>query len=237
MIIRILLAGFTSFVGGISYLSGLMRLMSGLLVGFGILASLFFGIVFLMPASEDRLWFPVHDGSAWPFFLLALILCLLTVWLFLKPREDAAEEPLHASHFKCLAGGLFLYLCALFVPAFFWFPSEEKRLAADVSRLGLDVFFGVCVYLAVSSGALWLLYRATKGVTAGHPDLMRRFVPALFAFFQLDKMPALVAYLLIYSPETQVVFSKLAALGMAGYIPIIIFLGKICAQSSESNRI
>lgn len=235
MIIRILLAGFTSLVGGVCFLSGLMRLMSGLLVAFGILSSLFFGIVFLMPASEDRLWFPVHDGSAWPFFLLALILCLMTVWLFLKPKEAAVEEQLGTVHFKYLAGGLFLYLCSLFVPAFLWFPSEEKRLAAEVSKLGLEVFSGVCVYLLVSSGALWLLYRASKGVTGGHPDLMRRFVPALFAFFQLDKMPALIAYLLIYSPETQVVFSKLAALALAGYIPITIFLAVICAQAGESG--
>ena len=235
MIIRIFLAGFTSFVGGICFLSGLMRLMSGLLIGFGIFSSLFFGIVFLMPSNEDKLWFPVHDASAWPFFLLAVILGLMTVWLFLKRKETAPVEPLNSVHFKSLAGGLFLYLCSLFIPAFFWFPSEEKRLAADVSKLGLEVFSGVCVYLVASSIALWLLYRASKGVTEDHPDLMRRFVPALFAFCQLDKMPALIAYLLIYSPETQVVFSKLAALALAGYIPIAIFLAVICAQTVDNR--
>lgn len=76
-----------------------------------------------------------------------------------------------------------------------------------------------------------MLYLASKGMTENRPDMMRRFVPALFAFCHLDKMPALVAYLLIYSPETHVVFPKIAALALAGYIPIAIFLAKICFES------
>ena len=236
MIIRILLAGFSSCVGGVCYLSGLMRLMSGLLIGFGVLASLFFAIVFLMPGSEERLWFPIYgNGSSWPFFLLAFCLLSLIFWLFLARPEPAEKEQVSGLHLKYLAGGLFLYLCALFVPAFFWFPSEEKRMMTEAARLGVEVFSGVCAYLLGSSGALFLLYRASKGTTDSHPDMMRRFVPALFSFFHLDKMPALVAYLLIYSPETYVVFPKIAALALAGYIPVAIFLAKICFDFHNSE--
>jgi hypothetical protein len=55
---------------------------------------------------------------------------------------------------------------------------------------------------------------------------MRRFVLGFFAFFQFDKMPLLVAYLLIYSPETQVIFPNIAALALASYLPVCIFLLK-----------
>jgi hypothetical protein len=53
---------------------------------------------------------------------------------------------------------------------------------------------------------------------------MRRFVLGLFTVLQLDKMPLLVAYLLIYSPETKVVFPYGAALALASYVPVGIFL-------------
>ena len=59
---------------------------------------------------------------------------------------------------------------------------------------------------------------------------MRKFVLALFSVLHLDKMPALVSYLLIYSPETHVVFPGLAALALAGYIPLGFFFVKVCSD-------
>lgn len=232
MIIRISIAAFISLVSGFCYLSGMIRLISGLLIGFGFFTSLIFGIIFILPDSENRLIFPIHSGGAsWPFFLLAVCLIMLIIYLFLKKSDPAEKDQLAASHMKFLAGGLFLYLCSLFVPAFLWFPSEEKRLAVEAGSLGIDVFIGVCIYLAGTGGALYLLYRATKGATEDHPDLMRRFVLALFSVFHLDKMPALVAYLLIYSPETYVIFPKIAALALAAYIPISVFFIKVSSDS------
>ncbi len=231
MIARIILAGFSSVVSGVCYLSGLMRVMSGLLLGFGILAGLFFGIIFLLPANDDRLWFPIYgNGSSWPFFLVVACLAGLIVLLFLSKPRPAGEETVSTSHFKYLGSGLFTYLCALFLPAFLWFPSEQRRLTSEISRLEMEVLAGVCLYLVGTMLALFLLYRASRGTAANHPDLMRRFVTALFSFCHLDKMPALVAYLLIFSPETHVIFPAIAALALAGYIPIGIFLIRICAE-------
>lgn len=235
MIIRISIAAFVSLVSGFCYLSGMIRLISGLLLGIGFFASLIFGIIFILPDNQDRLWFPIYGGGAsWPFFLLAVCLALLITYLFLKKPTPAERERLAATHVKFLAGGLFLYLCSLFAPAFLWFPSEEKRLAVEAGSLGIDVLIGVCIYLAGTGGALFLLYRATKGATEDNPDLMRRFVLALFSVFHLDKMPALVAYLLIYSPETYVIFPKIAALALAAYILVGIFFIKV---SSESHSV
>ena len=231
MIIRIVLAGFSSFVSGVCYLSGLMRVMSGLLIGFGVLASFFFGVIFLLPVNDDRLWFPIYGtGTAWPFFLLATCLAALIGVLFLMRSRPAQEETFSVSHLRYLGFGLLLYLCSLFLPAFLWFPSETKRLTTEVSSLGVQVFIGVCIYLAGSCCALYMLYRASRGTSQSQPDQMRRFVPALFSFCHLDKMPALVAYLLIYSPETQVIFPKIAALALAAYIPIALFLIIICRE-------
>ena len=235
MIVRIVIAGFSSVVSGVCYLSGLMRIMSALLMGFGVLAALFFGILFLLPSNDDRLLFPIYGaGASWPFFLLGAVLAGLIGWLFLDKSQPAGEQQVTASHFKYLGAGLFTYLCALFLPAFLWFPSEERRVASEASTLGLEVFIGVCLYLAGCCIALFLLYRASRGTTSTHPDLMRRFVPALFSVCHLDKMPALVAYLLIYSPETHVIFPKIAALALAAYIPIGIFLIKICGDCRKS---
>ena len=237
MIVRIVIAGVSSVVSGVCYLSGLMRVMSALLLGFGVLAALFFGIIFLLPANDDRLLFPIYGGGAsWPFFLLGLVLAGLIGWLFMHKSQPAVEQQVTGSHYKYLGAGLFTYLCALFLPAFLWFPSEERRLASEISTLGLEVFIGVCLYLAGSCLALFFLYRASRGTAANHPDLMRRFVPALFSVCHLDKMPALVAYLLIYSPETHVIFPKIAALALAAYIPIALFLIKICGDCRDGQQ-
>ncbi len=236
MIIRLLLAGFVSIVFSFCYLAGLVRLVSALLIGFGVLTAVSFAIVFLLPPDADRLLFPISvSGASWPFFVIALFLILLIVWLFLHKTDPAEEENLSARHMKFFGGGLLLYITSLFIPIAFWFPSDEKRLMLGINSQGTMVFIGVCLYLAASSAALLLLYRASRGTTLDHPDLMRRFVPALFAFFHLDKMPALVAYLLIYSEEAQFVFPKIAALALVGYIPVGIFLAKLCFDSRSAS--
>ena len=47
MIVRILLVVFISVTSGAGYLAGFVRLISGLLVGFGALVSMFFAILFI----------------------------------------------------------------------------------------------------------------------------------------------------------------------------------------------
>lgn len=234
MVIRLLLAGFVSIVSGFSFLAGLTRLMSALLLGFGVLTAISFGIVFLLPPNDDRLLFPISvSGAAWPFFVIAVALMVLIGWLFLNKPQAAGQEDLSARHLKFLGGGLLLFITSLFIPIAFWFPSDERRLTLDTSSHEIMVLIGVCLYLVGSSIALWLLYRASRGTTGDHPDLMRRFLPALFAFFHLDKMPALVAYLLVYSSEPQFVFPKIAALALVAYIPVGIFLAKICFDARQ----
>lgn len=232
MIIRVLLAGFASFVGGICYLSGLTRLMSSLLLGFGCLMSLFFGAIFAIPNSENILGFPVHgSGGAWPFFMLAVTLAVITLFLLAKKPSQVEYEQLSLDHVKFLGGGLLTCLASIFIPGFLWFPSEVRRLTVDQASLGMEVFAGTIVYLIGISCAIYLLYRATRGGTKGRPDFMKRVVLAIFAVFHLDKIPVLIAYLLIYSPETQIIFPKLAALALASYIPVAIFLWKTGADS------
>ena len=62
---------------------------------------------------------------------------------------------------------------------------------------------------------------------------MSRFVPALFSVFHLDKVPALAAYLLVYSSEPELVFPKIAALALAAYIPVSVFLIKLTFSVEE----
>ena len=227
MIVRIFLAGFASFVAGLSYLTGLARLMTGLLLGFGALCSIFIGVLFLLPADENRLVFPVYSQvPAWPYFLVAAALVGLMFILFLMKAQPAAEEQVSAIHFKYLVGGIVGYLTSMFLSSVYWFPSDAVRRSADPASLTTEVLFGTCLFLAGISVSCALLYRASKGSSERHPDLMRRFVLGLFTFFQFDKMPLLVAYLLIYSPETKVIFPYIAALALASYIPVGLFLLK-----------
>ncbi len=127
---------------------------------------------------------------------------------------------LSAQHGKFLVGGLLGCLTAIFCPAFFWFPSEERRLAVAESALGMEVFIGTLLFIVLFFGSLYLLYRASLGGTAGRPDFMQRVVLAIFAVLQFDKIPALIAYLLIYSPETQIIFPAVAAFALASYIGV-----------------
>ena len=87
MILRIIFVVFVSGASGICYIAGFTRIMSSLLIGFGALAATFFGIMFVVPESSSELWFPVYgDGSAWPFFILAIVLAVMTGLVFSKKK-------------------------------------------------------------------------------------------------------------------------------------------------------
>lgn len=225
MIVRILIAGFASLVAGLSYFTGLARQMTGFLLGFGALCSILVGVLFLLPADDSRLLFPVYGHvPAWPYFLVAAALVAMMLVLFLAKPRPAAEEQVCARHFKYFLGGIGCYLTSMFASSIYWFPSDAVRRSADPAALTMEVLFGTCLFLAGITVSCALLYRASKGSSERHPDLMRRFVLGLFTFFQFDKMPLLVAYLLIYSPETKVIFPYIAALALASYIPVGLFL-------------
>jgi hypothetical protein len=227
MVVRLLIAFFASFVAGLSYLTGLARMMTGLLLGFGAFCSFFFGVLFVMPADADRLVLPLYEKvPPWPYFLLGAILAGMTLALFLVKVKPTEGEQVSPVHFKYLLGGIGGYLVSLFGSSVYWFPSDAKRLSVDASRLTVEVLVGTILFLVGISVSCYLFYRASKGTSDRHPDLMRRFVLGFFSFFQLDKMPLLVAYLLLYSPETQVVFSNIAALALASYLPVAVFLLK-----------
>lgn len=229
MVIRLIIAAFLSLVSGVCYLSGLVRLMSALLICFGIISALFFGVLFSLPADSERISFSVSTpGAAWPFFLLAVILAALIAFLFFYKSRPAEFEQFGAKHLKLFGGGLLLYLFSLFFPVLFWFPSDETSHGGGQTSPELMAFVGVIIFLLGSALALYLIYRASRGATSENPDLMRRFVPAFFTFFHLDKVPALVAYLLVYSAEPQFVYPEIAALALSGYVSVSLFLVGIC---------
>lgn len=225
MIVRVLVAVFASLVAGLSYLTGLARIMTGFLLGFGALCSLLAGILFLLPVDEERRLLPVYEVvPAWPYFIIAAVLLAMVAVLFLRKAQPAQVEEVSSSHFKFLLGGIIGCPASMFLSSVYWFPSDAVRLAADSGSLTGEVLFGTCLFLAGVTVSCAMLYRASKGGSERHPDLMRRFVLGLFTFLQLDKMPLLVAYLLIYSPETKVVFPYIAALALTSYIPVGLFL-------------
>lgn len=234
MIIRILIAGFASSVGGLSYLSGMTRIMTALLLGFGSFASFIFGLLFLMPADGGRLWFPVSgEASPYPFFLIGTLLAAMIVALYMAKVKFEIVEQVSKKHFKYLLGGGGGYIATLFISSFFWFPSDSHKLAVDDSTLAIEALVGTCFFILGLSVSLYLFYCASLGSSEERPDLMRRFVLALFAFFQLDKVPVLAAYLLVYSPDVQLVFSNLAALALSAYIPVGVFLLKTTWDTRE----
>ncbi len=234
MVVRILIAGFASFVAGLSYLTGLARMMTGLLLGFSAFCSFFFGVLFVLPIDADRAFFPVYKQvPAWPYFLIGVILAAITVALFMLKTRPVNEEQVSAVHFKYLLGGIGGYLSSLFLSSIFWFPSDARRLSADPASLTRDVLIGTGLFLVGVAISCYLFYLASKGSSEKHPDLMRRFVLAFFTFFQFDKMPVLVAYLLIYSPETEVGFANIAALALVSSIPVALFLLKTTLDTKE----
>ena len=234
MIVRIFVAVFTSLVGGLSYLTGLAKLMTAFLLGFGAVASFLLGVLFVLPVDANRLFFPIYEKvPAWPYFLIGVALAGMIPPLFLLKTKPAITEEVSAVHFKYLFGAVVGYLVSLFASSVYWFPSEVVRRSADTSALASEVLFGTSLFLVGVTLSCGLFYRASKGCSVRHPDLMRRFVLGLFAFFQLDKMPLLVAYLLIYSPETGIIFPHLAALALSSYIPVGIFLLRTTLDSQE----
>ena len=234
MIVRIFIAVFASFVAGLSYLTGLAKMMTGLLLGFGAFCSFFFGVLFFLPINAERVFFPVYEKvPAWPYFIIGLILLGMAVALFLIKVHPPKEEQVSVVHFKYLLGGIGGYLTSLFLSSVYWFPSDAEKHAAEPSTLTTEVLFGTGLFLLGVSISCYLFYRASRGTSDRHPDLMRRFVLGLFTFFQFDKMPLLVAYLLIYSPDAQVSFQNIAALALASYIPVGFFLLKTTLDSSE----
>lgn len=241
MIIRIILILFVSGATTFIYLAGIVRLMSALLVGFGGLVACFFGILFLVPASDRQLWLPVHAGGAsWPFFLLALVLFGITVLFFTKRREYEVSQQMGSFHIQNLTGGLLCYLLSIFIPVFIWFPSESMRQRFGLQQLEYFMYFGAVLYIVGTIMALVLLYRASRGSTEQYSDFMRRVVLCFFGLFQLDKIPALIGFLLVYSPDTGVVYPYAAAMVLSAYIPIALFLLKLSwqteAEGIEQNK-
>lgn len=236
MVVRLLIASFASFVAGLSYLTGLARLMTGMLIGFGAFSSAFFGVLFALPINENRLWFPVYNEAApWPFFLLALILLGLTVTLFLVKSRPPRQEEVSGVHFKNLFIGIGGYLISLFLSSVYLFPSDARSATVDASALEMNVLIGVCVFIAGVSLSSYFFYKASKGSSERHPDLMRRFVLGLFTFLQFDKMPLLVAYLLIYSPDTKLIYPHMAALALAAFIPVALFLLMATLETKDGS--
>lgn len=236
MILRIIMIVLVSGASGVCYLAGFARLTSALLIGFGALAAVFFGIIFVVPEKTRDLWFPVYgDGAAWPFFVLAVVLLSIAFLVLSRRSEQGPREKVSSMHLQYIIGGFFAYLFSIFLPTFFWFPSDEKRMALDSSALGMQVFYGTCLYLIGTVVALYLFYQASKGVMDNYPDLMRRVVLTVFALLQFDKVPAFIAFLMIYSPETQIIYPSLAALSLSAYIPVSLFLLKLSWQSERSG--
>ena len=234
MIIRVLIAGFASSVAGVSYLAGMTRIMTALLLGFGAFVSFIFGLFFLLPGDEGRLWFPVSgEAPPYPFFILGTLLAAMILALYLvKPKFEIVEQ-VSKTHFKYLIWGAGGYISTLFISSFFWFPSDSRKLAIDESGLAIEALAGTCFFILGISCSLYFFYRASRGSSAERPDMMRRFVLAFFTFFQLDKVPAFVAYLIVYDPDVQLVFPNLAALALSSYIPVGLFLLKTTWDTKE----
>jgi hypothetical protein len=225
MLVRILIGGFASIVSGLGFITGLTRLMSGLLLGFGTCCSFFFALIFFLPVDSKRLLLPVYEPVPfWPYLLLGTILAALTVSLFYFHPKPLPSEPIAGKHFKYLLGGVAGYLLSIFVPSVFWFPSDKTRIGVQSSVLAWEVLLGTGLFLVGVSFSSYLLYRATRGGSDKQPDLMRRFVLGLFAFMQLDKVPLLVTYLLIYAPDSQVIFPNIGALALCSYLPVAALL-------------
>jgi hypothetical protein len=237
MVVRIIIALFISVVSGACYLAGLTRLISSLLITFGVICGFFFGLVFLLPPGSERITFAVNaEGESWPFFLVSLILIGMIAFLYLyKPKASKApaNEELGSLHLRKLGFGVLLYLVSLFLPVLLWFPSDSTMASGDKSQLEIMLLVGVLIFIAGISAALYLIYGATLGGTRENPTLMSRFVPALFSVFHFDKVPALAAYLLVYSSPPELVFPKIAALALAAYIPVSVFLIKLTFTVEE----
>lgn len=225
MLIRIGIAIFASFVTSFSYFSGLARLTTGLLLGLGLLGSMSFGVMFLLPAESEGVLFPAFvEVTPWPYFVVALLLALMIASLYLVKAKTVVEERVTVTHFKLLIGGIIGYLASLFLASVYLFPSAASLAADGPQILKTKIIVGGVLYLVGISISCYLLYRASKGGSETHPDLMRRTILGLFALLQLDKVPLLITYLLIYSPETVRIFPEIGGIALLSYLPVGLFL-------------
>ncbi len=235
MIVRVLIAVFASSVGGVSYLAGQTRLMTALLLGFGAFVSVGLGVVLMLPEGEEYLWFPLFGEIAfWPYLVIGLILAGMIPVLFLVKPQFEMVQNVSAAHLKALLAGLGGYAATFFIASFFWFPSDARRAGSDDSTLSMLMLVGTLFFIAALTVSLYFFYKASQGSSEQHPDLMKRFVLGLFAFLQLDKLPLLVAYLLLYAPEIQTLAPNLPALALSAYIPVGIFLLKTTWETIET---
>lgn len=224
MVLRILFILFLSCTASVCYLAGYTRLMSGILVFFGALVSFFFGLLFTMSPESRALWLPVYqNGNSWPFYLLSVLLCLLSLALVLSKKKKVSIVSFSKFHFQNFVSGMLAQIVFLFLASYFWFPSAEKRAQLSPSDLSMYINGGTLLYLLGVVVSLIFLYRASLAGIAGRPDMVRRLILACFAFFQCDKIPALVAYLLIYSSDAGMIFPTAAFLALAAYIPLAVF--------------
>ncbi len=228
MIIRVIFVLFFSFASAVCYLAGYGRIMSALLILLGALASALFGVLFVVPETGSELWFPVYgDGAGWPYFLLAMLLFAMSVYTVFskwKGKSGYDSEQVSSLHVQNLFGGVLAYVVFIFIASYFWFPSEARRTLYNEATLENYVLFGTILFLAGEIAALYLFYLASKGGLPRYPDMMRRVVLTLFTFLHFDKIPIFIAFLLVYSPEAQVIYPGAALLAMTGYLPISVFL-------------
>jgi uncharacterized membrane protein len=234
MVVRIVIALFASVVAGLSYLTGLGRLMTALLIGFGAFCSFLLAVLFFLPINPARPFIPVYSGGpAWPYVLTGVVLTVMVPALYYLPAGKRESEQVSAQHFKYLLGGAGGYLTSFFVASVFWFPSDEDLMQTAPATMKAEMVAGTLLFLLGVCISCYFFYLSTKGNSERHPDLMRRFVLGFFTFCQFDKMPLLAAYLLIYSPESLSAFSYTAALAMTAYIPVGIFLLRTSLDSIE----
>lgn len=220
MVIRIIVGIFASLVVGLGYLTGMARMITALLLGLGSVGAFIFGVVFVLPSDSTQLILPSPgEGAAWPYFVISVILVGMALSSFKVQRAVVHQEQVSSRHFKFLIAGLGSYLVTLFWSSVYWFPAEESA-----TPLNIQLLFGTSLFFVGISLSCYCLYQATKGSSDRHPDLLRRFVLAFFGFFHLDKVPLVVAYLVIYSPDIQGGFPYLAPVLLLSYIPIGIFL-------------
>ncbi len=238
MIIRILFVLFFSFASAVCYLAGYSRIMSALLILLGALASALFGMLFVVPQTSSELWFPVYGNWAgWPCFLLATLLFAMsayTVFSKWNSKSGYKSEQVSFLHVQNLFGGVLACIVFIFIASYFWFPSEARRTLYDEATLENYVLFGTILFLAGEIAALYLFYLASKGGLPRYPDMMRRVVLALFTFLHLDKAPIFAAFLLVYSPETQVIYPEAAFLALTGYLPVSVFLFWLSKDSGDT---
>ncbi len=235
MIVRIFIVTFASVGAGLSYLTGFGKLMTLILLGFASLASAIIGVMLTAGGDSTRMMLPGYEKiAAWPYFFMALIMIGMVAVLFFYRSRQVVSEPVERRHFKYLIWGGLGFLGSLLLAGYCCFPAVEKQAGGWDSSHAWQVVSGTLVYLAGIWGSCYSFYLASRGSSEENPDMMRRFVLASFTFLQLDKLPLLITYLLIYSPESIEAFSYAGALALTSYIPVGLLLLKITLDLREN---